>query len=244
MHVPGKGAADKDKATKVRAVAATYRALTSDKEKHQFLCSFYKDCGPKGCMAGFLRTRLILREKQSQDAEEGYMTLGKVGDCLAVDVHMYQDPLEFHAAMLAEVEAYWAKHGIPPAEQVLNPEASRWCRKYFYKHDGTTHTTVESEQNTTMEKSMDMRSADAIGYQAIMNLDLQEPAPDVPVMTAAQALKLSKTRSASFKKLHEALVKKLQLCRKVYLTKRTDAPKAQVLRLESAETWCREHAWI
>eukprot|EP00971_Amphidinium_carterae_P186985 3711665-Amphidinium_carterae.1 len=205
----GKGAKDEAKAGQVKAVGATYRAL-NDKEKRQFLFAFYKDCGPKGCMTGFLQTQLTLREKQSQEAEEGYMTLGKVGDCLDVNVGLYKDPLEFHAAMLAEVEAYWAKHEIPPAQQVLNPDASMWCKKYFYKHDGTTHTTVESDQRTTMEKTMDMRSAEALGsQQGILNLDLQEPslapASDVPVMTAAQVLKLSKTRSASFKRLHEAL---------------------------------------
>eukprot|EP00971_Amphidinium_carterae_P329564 6462110-Amphidinium_carterae.1 len=121
-----------------------------------------------------------------------------------------QIPRGHAGPLLAEVEAYWAKHEIPPAQQVLNPDASMWCKKYFYKHDGTTHTTVETDQQTTMEKTMDMKSAEALGsQQGILNLDLQEPshapASDVPVMTAAQVLKLSKTRSASFKRLHEAL---------------------------------------
>eukprot|EP00971_Amphidinium_carterae_P253634 5035472-Amphidinium_carterae.1 len=65
--------------------------------------------------------------------------------------------------------------------------------------------------------------------------------PDAPVVSVREQQRLARVRSRNLRQMVEALAKKLQACRKAYLTDRQrDVTKEALFRLETAETWCRD----
>eukprot|EP00971_Amphidinium_carterae_P130635 2588004-Amphidinium_carterae.1 len=61
--------------------------------------------------------------------------------------------------------------------------------------------------------------------------------PDAPVVSVREQQRLGRLRSRNLRQMVEALVKKLQACRKLYLTgRRRDVTKEALFRLETAES--------
>eukprot|EP00971_Amphidinium_carterae_P283963 5637943-Amphidinium_carterae.1 len=65
-----------------------------------------------------------------------------------------------------------------------------------------------------------------------------------PQMSAVQAMKLARSRGRVVQKLTQSLLPKLQTCRRLFLTRQIEVTKEQLLRLEAAESWCREHTCV
>eukprot|EP00971_Amphidinium_carterae_P330454 6463499-Amphidinium_carterae.1 len=189
----------------------------------------------------------------------GHMTLGAVADLLQ-DLHVkpehYPSPTDFLADMLREVEAYWAKYRIPEDQRIEDPDVPLPRRRFLYSHDGPTENIHLTEQQTQLSKRMDVSAVDVgeagaglFGTSAVPALEPPAPAVDVtppsdtPPVSAAQQMRMDKVRAKTLHRMVESLMKKLTTCRKLYLTgKQKEVTQAQVFRLESAETWCREHS--
>eukprot|EP00971_Amphidinium_carterae_P345315 6486215-Amphidinium_carterae.1 len=145
----------------------------------------------------------------------------------------------FYCDMLKELDEFWTKHQIPKDQQCLNPEASAQRQRYYYVHDAPTSHCTETETSTTMNKRLEVDGAALPAGTEEHAAIATEPAN--VQLTAAQAAKLAKSKEKTVQKMVQAMLPRLQACRKMFLTRQIEISKDQLLRLDAAELWCREY---
>eukprot|EP00971_Amphidinium_carterae_P294867 5855157-Amphidinium_carterae.1 len=98
-----------------------------------------------------------------------------------------------------------------------------------------------------MGKRMEVTASDlpAAGSMAAGDsLEVTMTEASAPQMSAVQAAKLARSRGRAVQKLTQGLLPMLQTCRKQYMTRQIEVSREQLLRLEAAESWCREHTGV